>query len=47
MAIGASSRAILALFLGRGFALVGAGLAAGVVGALALALAPFARCCSG
>src|SRR6185503_19916021 len=29
MAIGASSRAILALFLGRGFALVGAGLAPG------------------
>jgi putative ABC transport system permease protein len=36
MAIGASSRAILALLLGRGFAVVGMGLAAGVVGALAL-----------
>jgi putative ABC transport system permease protein len=36
MAIGAGSRAILALFLGRGFALVGTGLAAGVVGALVL-----------
>jgi predicted permease len=36
MAIGASSRAILGLLLGRGFVLVGLGLAAGVVGALAL-----------
>jgi ABC-type antimicrobial peptide transport system permease subunit len=36
MAIGASSRAILALLLGRGFVLVGTGLAAGVLGALAL-----------
>ena len=36
MAIGASSRAILTLLLGRGLVLVGTGLAAGAVGALAL-----------
>jgi putative ABC transport system permease protein len=39
MAIGASARAILTLLLGRGLALVGAGLAAGLVGALALSRA--------
>jgi putative ABC transport system permease protein len=36
MAIGASSRAILALLLARGFVLVAAGVAAGLAGALAL-----------
>jgi putative ABC transport system permease protein len=36
MAIGASSRTILTLLLGRGFALVAAGLGAGLLGALAL-----------
>jgi putative ABC transport system permease protein len=36
MAIGASSRAILTLLLGRGFVLVAAGLGAGLLGALAL-----------
>ena len=36
MAIGASSRAILSLLLGQGFAMVAAGVAAGLLGALAL-----------
>src|SRR5260221_3228217 len=36
MAIGASSRAILTLLLGRGFLLVAAGLTAGLLGAIAL-----------
>jgi putative ABC transport system permease protein len=36
MAIGASSRAILGLLLGRGVALVAAGIAAGLLGAVAL-----------
>ena len=36
MAIGASSRAILSLLLGKGFVMVAAGVAAGLLGALAL-----------